>query len=72
MATRPSSDSTKLAVIQNDIGYIKDQLKGIDDKVSENYVPLSRYLPIEKVVYGLVSLILVAVVGALISLVVNR
>lgn len=36
------------------------------------FVPLIRYMPVERVVYGLVSLILIAVVTAVVSLVVRQ
>lgn len=65
------SNETKLAVIQNDITYIKDKLNSVDNKVSSHYVSKEEFEPIKKIVYGLVGLILVAVVGALVSLVVR-
>ena len=65
------SDETKLAVIQNDVTYIKEKMNAIDTKVSSGYVTKEEFEPIKKIVYGVVSLILVAVVGALIALVVG-
>lgn len=65
------SDETKLAVIQNDLTYIKEKLNAVDNKVSSHYVSKEEFEPIKKIVYGLVSLILVAVVGALVALVVG-
>ena len=65
------SDETKLAVIQNDLTYIKDKLNAVDVKVSTHYVSKEEFEPIKKIVYGLVSLILIAVVGALVALVVG-
>lgn len=61
----------QLAVIANDLGYIKEKLNEVDTKVSTNYVTKTEFEPIQKIVYGLVSLILVAVVGALVALVVQ-
>lgn len=69
MATQ--SDETKLAVIQTDLTYIKEKLNAVDNKVSSHYVSKEEFEPIKKIVYGLVSLILVAVVGALVALVVG-
>lgn len=66
------SDETKLAVIQNDLAYIKEKLTSVETKVSSNYVSKEEFDPVKKIVYGLVGLILVAVVGALISLVVRK
>lgn len=65
------SDETKLAVIQTDLTYIKEKLNAVDNKVSSHYVSKEEFDPIKKIVYGLVSLILVAVVGALVALVVG-
>lgn len=65
------SDETKLAVIQTDLTYIKEKLNAVDNKVSSNYVSKEEFDPIKKIVYGMVSLILIAVVGALVALVVG-
>jgi hypothetical protein len=65
------SDETKLAVIQTDLTYIKEKLNTVDQKVSTHYVSKEEFEPIKKIVYGLVSLILIAVVGALVALVVG-
>lgn len=65
------SEETKLAVIQTDLTYIKEKLNAVDNKVSSHYVSKEEFEPIKKIVYGLVSLILVAVVGALVALVVG-
>lgn len=65
------SDETKLAVIQNDLTYIKEKLNAVDQKVSTHYVSKEEFEPIKKIVYGVVSLILIAVVGALVALVIG-
>lgn len=62
-------DDIKLAVIQTDLTYIKEKLNAVDNKVSSNYVSKEEFEPIKKIVYGMVSIILVAVVGALVALV---
>lgn len=73
------SDEVKLAVMQNDLTYIREKVNTVDLKVSQNYVTkeefinsLRRIKLLEKIVYGAVSLILIAVFGALTSLVVRR
>jgi hypothetical protein len=70
MATKDTSD-TKIALIQQDISYMKDKLDGVDAKISTHYVSREEFEPIKKIVYGMVGLVLVAVVGALVSLVVK-
>lgn len=67
----PRSDETQLAVLQTDITYIKEKLNGIDNKVSSHYVSKEEFEPIKKIVYGLVSLILIAVVGGVVGLVIR-
>ena len=70
--TSNNRDDIKLAVIQNDLTYIKEKLNAVDNKVSSHYVSKEEFEPIKKIVYGLVSLILIAVVGALVSLVITQ
>lgn len=65
------SDDVKLAVMQNDLAYVKDTVTKLDTKISSGYVSKEEFEPIKKIVYGVVSLILVAVVGALVALVVG-
>jgi len=71
MTQQQQSDETKLAVIQTDLTYIKEKMNAIDTKVSSGYVSKEEFEPVRKIVYGLVGLILVAVVGALVALVVG-
>lgn len=71
MPTDNNRDDVTLAVIQNDLTYIKEKLNAVDTKVSTHYVSKEEFEPIKKIVYGVVSLILVAVVGALVALVVG-
>ena len=61
-----------LAVIQNDIGYIKRDVADIKTTVQNSYVTKDEFEPIQKIVYGLVGLVLIAVAGGLISLVVRK
>jgi hypothetical protein len=71
MEPQNNRDDIKLAVIQNDLTYIKEKLNAVDNKVSSHYVSKEEFEPIKKIVYGVVSLILIAVVGALVALVVG-
>lgn len=64
-------DDIKLAVLQNDMNYIKEKINDIDSKVSSGYVTKEEFEPIKKIVYGVVSLILTAVVGAIVALVIG-
>lgn len=51
-----------------------DILEAINEfrkEVKSCYVSIDRFLPVEKLVYGMTSIILVAVIGAVIALVLN-
>ena len=50
-----------------DIQYIKEAVDAINDKLESDYVKTIEFEPVKKVVFGLVALILVAVVRALLS-----
>ena len=65
------NDATKLAVLETNMSYIRDKLEDIDKKVSSGYVTKEEFDPIKKIVYGMVSLILTAVVGAVVALVIG-
>ena len=56
----------------NDIKYVVKSIDSLNNKVDHNYVTKDQFEPVKKVVYGLVALILVAVVGALMALVVSK
>ena len=61
-----------LAVIQNDISYIKESLDEIKTSTEKKYVTKEDFDPVKRIVYGLVALILVGVVGALLALVIIK
>ncbi len=66
-----SEDSVKLAVMANDIKYLTTQVDKIDQKISSSYVTKEEFDPIKRTVYGLISVVLLAVVGALTALVIK-
>ena len=72
MPTKAKSDEVRLALMSNNIEHIKSRVEKIDEKLEEDYVTHVEFEPIKKIVYGLVSLILVAVVGAVIGLVIVK
>lgn len=67
-----SNFPTDIAVMQRDIKYLTEKVNEISDKLDEKYVTQDEFDPIKKIVYGIVALILTAVVGAIVSLVLNR
>ena len=52
------------------IGYIRRDISEIKLKLDKDYVTSQEFEPIKKIVYGVVSLILFSVIGALVALVI--
>jgi hypothetical protein len=57
--------------IHVELRYIRRDLDDIKSKMDDSYVTKDEFAPVKNLVYGLVTLILTAVVGALIALVVT-
>lgn len=70
--TQKNNFGIQLAVIATDISYIKSDVTDIKRQIESNYVSKTEFDPIKRLVYGLVTLILVAVVGAVVSLVMKK
>ena len=62
----------QIADLKSDSKEIKNKVDDICDDVERKYVSKTEFDPIKRLVYGAVSLILVAVIGAVIGLVVLR
>ena len=60
---------TKQEITNSDI---LEAINKFRDEMKNCYVSIDRFSPIEKLVYGMVGCILVAVVGALVALVINK
>lgn len=69
---KESTDKVKLALIQQDLTYIKANVDDIKDKMENNYVTQEEFKPIRNIVYGMVTLILTGVVGALLALIIKQ
>lgn len=63
---------TNLDVIANEMKHISEDVAEIKSTLRGSYVSKDEFEPIKKIVYGLVTLILVAVVGGLMGLVILR
>jgi len=59
------------ARISKDIEYMTKELKNLEDLIAGHYVTKDEFEPIKKVVYGLISVILLAVIGAIMALVIK-
>lgn len=60
----------EFAVLVEKVDTIKTDVKEIKDKLETNYVTIDRFQIVERIVYGLVTLVLLAVIGSIIRLVV--
>lgn len=67
-----STKETYNDVIQTKLDYIQRDIAEIKASLTEEYVIRKEFDPVKKIVYGLVSLILVAVVGSLVTIVVAK
>lgn len=64
-------DDLEIALMAQDIKYIKEDVHDMKASMSSGFVSKDEFLPIRNIVYGFVSLALIAVIGALMSLVVK-
>lgn len=64
-------NSDNIEVVVAKLEYIQEDIKDIKHQLEGNYVTIDQFEPVKKIVYGMVSVILLAVVGALIALVVQ-
>lgn len=62
---------TTMESIANDIEWIKNTLKDMKEGQAD-YVTKDEFWPVKTIVYGGASIILVAVVGAIVALVVKQ
>lgn len=57
--------------LNDDIKQLADRIKKVEEDLETKYVRLERYINVERLIYGLVGLMLTAVVIALLSLVIK-
>ena len=61
--------TTNVAVILSEMKTVKEDVKDIKEKLDKDYVTQDQFTPVKNIAYGLVSTILLAVIGALVALV---
>ena len=66
------TNETKFAIIAKDLEFIRSDITDIKNDIQRHFVTREEYEPVKRIVYGLVSLILTAVVVALIGLVIIK
>ena len=63
------TDDASTIRIQADLDYIKRDIGEIKERLNRQYVTQDQFDPIKRIVYGLVSIVLTAVVVAIVALV---
>ncbi len=71
MDNKSQDDSNLLSRIDERTLNLVSQMEEIKETLENKYVTQAEFLPIRNIAYGLVSIIVVAVVGALIALVIK-
>jgi hypothetical protein len=61
--------TTSVAVILSEMTSVKNDVREIKDRLEKDYVSQDQFTPVKNIAYGLVSTILLAVIGALVALV---
>ena len=64
-----SSNETNIAIILNELQYIKKDVAAIKEQLHADYVTRNEFEPVRKIVYGMVSIVLIAVVTAIVALI---
>ena len=67
-----NNSKVQIAVMATNVENIKNDVKDIKDKLQNDYVSQTEFKPIRNIVYGMVGLILTAVIIALVSLVILK
>jgi hypothetical protein len=66
-----NSINTKIAVMTNDITYIRKSIDNIKERLEDDFVTKTEFNPVRMIVYSLVGLILMAAIGAILRLVIK-
>ena len=67
-----ASPQTQIAVMAEQIRSIDETVRDIKRKMEADFVTQDQFMPIQKLVYGLVTIILTAVIGGIIALVIKK
>jgi hypothetical protein len=70
--TTKNSTTQYIDVIATKIDYMQRDVAEIKSKLDAEYVTQDQFEPVKKLVYGMVSIILVAVMGAIVALVIRK
>jgi len=67
--SRQNTNIQNIDVIATKLDYISRDVAEIKLKLEKDYVTQNEFAPIKQIVYGMVSVVLLAVVGAIVTLV---
>ena len=65
------SPETDLAILKNDVLYIRQTVEKIQKLIEDKYVTKVEFGPIRNIVYGLIGVITLGVISALLTLVIR-
>lgn len=65
-------NQTEIAVIEENIKYIREDVNEIKHKLEVSYVTRDEFEPYKRIIQGLVALTITTVFGALLALVINK
>ena len=61
----------RLTGVEKDIDYLKEEVSQLRLSLKDNHVRREEFEPIKKIVYGVVSVLMMGVVGALLAIVIK-
>lgn len=70
--TLASAASAAQAIVNVDVTYIKKDVIEIKEMLKSSYVTKEAFAPVKMIAYGMTSIVLVGVAGAIVSLVIIR
>ena len=69
---KKSIDEVQIAVIAEKVENIEKAVEEIKKKLEADFVTKAEFMPVRNIAYGLVTLVLTSVVGALLALVLRK
>ena len=69
---RDNNNDVDIAVMASQVNDIKVAVRDIQNTLKSDYVKKEQFEPIQKIVYGLVGKILIAVIGGIMALLIQR
>jgi len=70
--TKSPKEDTQIAVMANDISYIKKSIDDMNSRLDHHYVTKDEFDPIKKLVYGMVAIVLSSVAAAVMAILVKK